>query len=410
MLMGRRNKARKPENLPGNNYSIINLSGDKEMIKILTSLLIAITVLVSCQVNNSGHKQEEYIKPDSTYVPLHAKGFVINYYPEYSQIVLKDPWGDSTKYQTFALLKNKAVFEKASKQNDYVLNYPTAKWIALSSTMVDYADKLNMKHTISGVAEPQYIADAYIQEQIDKGTIRNIGLAVAPDVEVLIDLEPDFMMVSPFKDNHFAAIESAGIPVVTNSDYLEHTPLGRAEWLVFVGELLGEGEKAKQQFKAIEQEYLLVKEKALKAVSKPTVFTGHIYQGIWYTPAGESYMANFFNDAGCDYIYKDTKGTGSLSLDYEVIIDKAENTDYWLLIINYPTDITYSEIEKIDTRYVDFGAYKHRNIIITNASNSLYFEKGLLQPHIVLSDLVYAVHPGLMGDYKPTYFTHLKAE
>ena len=380
------------------------------MIKTLMSLSLAITVLAACQGTKSGQAQHKHVEPDSTYVPLYAKGFVINYYPDYRQIVLNDPWGDSTKQTAFALLKNTAAAEEAKRHNDYVLNYPVSRWIALSSTMINYADKLGMKHTVCGVAEPEYIADDYIQEQIEAGVIRNIGMAAAPDVEVVIDLRPDFMMVSPYKDNHFTAVINAGIPVLTISDYLEHTPLGRAEWLVLTGELLGKGEKAKQLFKAIEAQYLLVKEKAQKAVNKPTVFTGHIYQGIWYTPAGESYMANFFKDAGCDYIYKDSKGTGSLSLDYEIIIDKAIDVEYWVLIINYPKELTYSEINKIDRRYADFGAYKQRNIVVTNASNSLYFEKGLLQPHLVLSDLVHAFHPELKDNFRPTYFHHLKAE
>jgi len=378
------------------------------MIKTIVSFTVLLVLLGSCQGHKAGQDHKKTIEPDSTYIPKHAKGFEVNYYPDYHQIILKDPWGDSTKQETFAVLKQAEAKLLAKSHNDYVLNGPAKKWIALSSTMVNYADKLDMKHTIKGVAEPQYIADAYIQEQIKAGQVKNVGMAVAPDVEVMVDIEPDLMMVSPFKDNHFAAVISVGIPVITNSDYLEQTPLGRAEWLVLVGELLGEGEKAKRLFKEIEREYMSVKLKAKNAENKPSVFTGHIYQGIWYTPAGESYMANFFNDAGCNYIYRSTKGTGSLSLDYETLIDKAEDTDYWVLILNYPTDINYSEIRKIDERYTDFGAFKKRNIVVTNASHSLYFEKGLLQPHIVLSDLVFAFHPEVMENYQPTYFHHLK--
>lgn len=390
-------------------HLIIILSGGEEMNIKQLSLLILLVLLVACHgKKSSNHTQISNIEADSTYIPKYAKGFVINYFNDYRQIVLSDPWGDTTKNETIALVDNQELAQKLKASHDYVVRYPVKKWIALSSTMVNYADKLDMKHTIVGVAEPQYISDDFIQDAIQSGSIRNVGVAVAPDVEVMVDLEPDFMMVSPFKDNHFNAVTGAGIPVVTNSDYLEHTPLGRAEWLVFVGELLGKGNVAKQLFNNIEEEYLTVKKKANQAKNRPGVFTGHIYQGIWYTPAGESYMANYFNDAGCNYIYKDSKGTGSLSLDYETIIDKAELTEYWVLIMNYPRKISYDEIRNVDKRYVDFSAYKNQNIVVTNASNSLYFEKGLLQPHIVLSDLVYAFHPELLEGYQPKYFTHLR--
>lgn len=381
------------------------------MIKTFIPLfLTAIVVISGCR--NTGQKTQliSQEQPDSTYIPSYAKGFVINYYKDYHQIVLKDPWGDSNKITNIALLIDSVGIDVARKHNDFVTSYPATKWIALSSTMVNYAGVLDMKHTICGVAEPEYISDTYIKKKVDKGLIRDVGIAAAPDVEVIVDMEPDFMMVSPFKDNHFASIKGAGIPVIANADYLEHTPLGRAEWLVFVGELLGEGEKAKQLFSEIESEYKSVKTIAQKTIVKPTVFTGHLYQGIWNTPAGESFMANFFNDAGCDYIYKDTKGTGSLNLDYETIIDRAEKTDFWVLLVNYPGDFGYNSLMDMDRRYADFNAFKNRKVIATNASNSLYFEKGLLEPHIVLSDLAYAFHPEILPDYQPVYFHLLKAE
>ncbi|MCG8581165.1 MAG: ABC transporter substrate-binding protein [Bacteroidales bacterium] len=381
------------------------------MIRFSTIVFAALLFLGACQSKHKGHlTTAQGSIPDSTYVPKYAKGFEIRYFKNYRQIILNDPWGDSTKNESIALYYDDALKDEVLKSNDYAISYPAKQWIALSSTMVNYADKLNVKSSIKGVAEPQYISDDFIQEGISNGTIKNVGMAVAPDVEVMVNLEPDFMMVSPFKDNHFAAVTSAGIPVLTNADYLEHTPLGRAEWIVFMGEVLGEGEKSKQIFKDIETAYLDVKKKVEKIEVKHSVFTGHIYQGIWYSPAGESYMANFFNDAGTDYIYKETKGTGSLSLDYETIIDKAEHTDCWVLIINYPSELTYSEVAKIDGRYTDFDAYKNRNMVVTNASNSLYFEKGLLQPHIVLSDLVYALYPDVLEGYQPSYFHKLIKE
>ncbi|MBS2212403.1 ABC transporter substrate-binding protein [Carboxylicivirga mesophila] len=384
---------------------IQNSFGEKEMIRTFISIALVAALMWSCTSRTSSNsKQSSVAEPDSTYIPHYAKGFVINYFEGYSQIVLNDPWGDSTKTETIALVRDESKLKVLKAQNDFVLKYPVSKWVALSSTMVNYAHALGVKHTIKGVAEPQYIADDYLQEAIASGQVKNVGLAVAPDVEIMVDIEPDFMMVSPFKDNHFKAVESAGIPVITNADYLEHTPLGRAEWLVFVGELLGEGSNAKHQFEAIEKEYLAVKAKVSQVEDKPSVFTGHIYQGIWYTPAGQSYMANFFNDAGCNYIYNDTEGTGSLSLDYETIIDKAEHTDFWVLIINYPTEVTYKEIETIDKRYTDFDAYKNKQVVVTNSSHSRYFEKGLLQPHVVLSDLAHAFHPALLPDYDPLYF------
>ncbi|MCT4648193.1 MAG: ABC transporter substrate-binding protein [Carboxylicivirga sp.] len=381
------------------------------MIRFLTIAFAFVVILGACQTKQGGKiSANAGLTPDSTYIPKYARGFEVKYFKGYRQIVLNDPWGDTTKTETIALYSDTTLLEKLRADNDYVLKAPAQKWIALSSTMVNYAEQLKMENTIVGVAEPQYISNQFIQDGIKKGSIRNVGMAVSPDVEVMVDIEPDFMMVSPFKDNHFAAVVSAGIPVITNSDYLEYTPLGRAEWLVFMGEMLGKGNEAKDRFAKVEKAYIEIKQKVAKIKNKPSVFTGHIYQGIWYTPAGESYMANFFKDAGFNYIYKESKGTGSLSLDYETIIEKAEKTDYWLLIINFPGELSYSEISKIDKRYTDFDAFKNRKMIVTNSSTSRYFEKGVLEPDIVLSDMVYAFNPQLLPDYQPKYFKRLTKE
>ncbi|WP_430810022.1 MULTISPECIES: ABC transporter substrate-binding protein [unclassified Carboxylicivirga] len=381
------------------------------MIKLTTTLLLVGALMSACtHAPRKGQTASQAAQADSTYYPKYAKGFHINYFKGYRQIVMNDPWGDTTRQETLALVADAQLKPSLSKTHTYVLPYPATRWIALSSTMVNYADKLNKKQSICGVAEPRYIADEYIQSAIKDGSIRNVGMSMSPDVEVMVDLEPDFLMVSPFKDNHFAAVKSAGIPIITNADYLEHTPLGRAEWLVLMGELLGEGKTARQLFNAIEKEYQSVKDLAQKVKNKPSVFTGHLYQGAWYSPAGESYMANFFKDAGSNYIYSNTVGTGSLTLDYETIITRAEHTDYWVMIMNYPDEVTYEEIKKMDERYIDFDAYKKQQIVITNAAYSGYFEEGLLQPHFVLSDLVHALHPGLLKNYRPRYFHHLTEE
>ncbi|MCT4644159.1 MAG: ABC transporter substrate-binding protein [Carboxylicivirga sp.] len=374
-------------------------------ITILTVLMLSL--LAACQGKRGSKSSETSVMPDSTYVPRYAKGFTINYFKDYHQIVLNDPWGDSSKQETIALLKKPERLNELKQSNDYVLNFPVKRWIALSSTMVSYADILDTKSTICGVAEPQYIKDEYIQSQLKAGAIKSVGMAVSPDVEIMVDMEPELMMVSPFKDNHFEAVKSAGIAVVTNADYLEVTPLGRAEWMVFVGELLGKGELAKRLFNDMAYKYESIRQLAARVKTKPGVFTGHIYQGIWHTPAGESYMANFFKDAGADYVYKDSKGTGSLFLDYETVLDKAEKTKYWLMISNQPNGMNYNTIKNMDARYEDFGAFKNQQIIATNSAHSLYFEKGVLQPQVVLKDLVYHFHPELLPNYQPVYFKHL---
>lgn len=377
------------------------------MIKTIVPICALLLMLVGCQVKKESKQASGQTEAENIYNPKYAKGFSIKYFEGYKELIVNNPWDESAEAEHFYLVNDTTVLTTPGHARGNIINGPVTRWIPLSSTMVNYVDLLNKKATICGVAESQYISDAYIKQQVNSGEIRDVGMAFSPDFEVIVDLEPDFVMVSPFKDNNFSALKSAGIPIITNADYLEHTPLGRAEWMVFVAALFDAEEQALQLFNTMERNYLEAKAKAASAKEHPAVFTGHLYQGVWHTPAGESYMANFFKDAGVNYIYQDSKGTGSLSLDFETIFDRAHQTDYWLFIVNYPGEFSYEAFRKMDGRYADFKAFQEHKVIMTNASTSLFYEKGVLQPDVILNDMIHAFHPELDPNYQSVYFYNL---
>jgi len=378
------------------------------MIRTIVPICALLLTLVGCQVKKESKQTSGPSEAVRIYQPKYAKGFSIKYFDRYKELIVNNPWDEKAEAEHFYLVHDTTVLSQLTQANGHILTGPVTRWIPLSSTMINYVDLLNKKATICGVAESQYISDEYISQQVKSGEIRDVGMAFSPDFEVIVDLEPDFVMVSPFKDNNFSALKSAGIPIIVNADYLEHTPLGRAEWMVFVAALFDAEDQATGLFDTMEQNYLAAKASAASAKMHPTVFTGHLYQGVWYTPAGESYMANFFKDAGVNYIYKDSKGTGSLSLDFETIFDRAHQTDYWLFVVNYPGEFSYEAFREMDGRYADFKAFQEQNVIMTNASTSLFYEKGVLQPDVILNDMIHAFHPELDPDYQSVYFYNLK--
>jgi iron complex transport system substrate-binding protein len=231
---------------------------------------------------------------------------------------------------------------------------------------------------------------------------------MSPDLEVVISLRPSFVMVSPFPDITYSQIRNAGIAVVPNAGYMENTPLGRAEWMVFVAALFGKEGKAVPLFDEIENRYLATKNIAKNAAGRPSLFSGNLYQGVWHASMGNNYMSQYFTDAGANYIYKHVAGTGTLSLEFEKIFHDASLTEYWLLILNHPGEIDYETIEQIDPRYTSFKAFKDRKIIFTNADHSLFFEKSEQEPDVVLADITHALHPELNPEYHPVYFKVLR--
>lgn len=370
------------------------------------SLLIVISILfLHCNAPNN--KNAIIANPKSLYNPKYANGFKVEYYPDYKFIYLNNPFDSLAPRRTICKQTSQNFDIKAIPADEHIRKN-NLKWIALSSTHISSANLLDLKTSIIGVAEPEYINDKYIQHQITKGEIENVGMAMSPDLEIILNINPAFVMVSPFPDISYHQIREAGIAVIPNASYMESSPLGRAEWLVFMAQLFNKEEKAFITFNEIEKRYNQLKDMTDKIKSLPTIFTGHLYNGIWHSPQKDNYMANFFKDAGTDYIYNQAEGNGTMMLEFESVYNEAFEADYWLIIVNYPGQFSYEAFVKMDQRYADFKAFNNKKIIYTNTNNSLFFEKAEQEPDIVLADLIYAIHPDLLPKYNPTYFKLLK--
>jgi iron complex transport system substrate-binding protein len=381
------------------------LSGGKVMIHRL--LFICIVLLVACNNTNNKQLSAKTDVADSVYHPKYAKGFWVEYYNDYKLLKYKNPF-DSIAPAQSVYIQTGLHGKPAITQADYYIFQDNQKWVALSSTHISSANLLNLKSLIVGVAEPQYISDTYINQQVKTGQIVDVGMAMAPNIEQIIKLNPAFVMVSPFPDISYRHIKDAGIAVIPNSSYMESTPLGRAEWLVFVAELFNEELAANRIFNDIEKRYHALTKLASVTIEQPTIFTGHLYQGIWNTSQGDNYMAHFFKDAQSSYLYQDVRGTGTMSLEFESVYHKASDADYWLIIVNHQGVFSYDALKSMDERYTDFKAFEQRHIICTNAHNSLFFEKAEQEPDVVLADLINAIHPGTIENHQPVYFQILK--
>ncbi len=369
-------------------------------------LLIAVAACHSVSKENNSTALFPGQTPDSVYQPRYAKGFTISYYDSLKLIKIKDPWDSHAIGSHFLVGPVYQARHFASSSIPFI-ELPVSNWACFSSTQVVFADKLGVLETLKSVAEPQYISHPEVKKRLKRGLIRNVGLASAPDVEVLLATQPQFIFVSPFMDNRYGTITDAGLQVVPDAGYLEQSPLGRAEWLILFASFFDKEHLARQLFKDIEKNYLQVREQALAVDERPSVITGTLYQDIWYLPAGDSFMAQLFADAGAAYPYRDVKGTGSQALDFETVFNDTWQSDFWVMIVNHPGNFTVSDFLKMDGRYVDFKAFKEGQVLFTNSAHSRFFEKGVLEPHVILKDLAFYFHPGLFPDYRPVYFETL---
>ncbi len=228
----------------------------------------------------------------------------------------------------------------------------------------------------------------------------------------MIDLAPDAVVGFSISSNNKSlnSLEKSGMKVLYNGDWTEQSPLGKAEWIKFFGALYDKEDKADEIFTDIEKAYSEAVILAQKATDKPTVLSGAMFQDHWYLPQGKSWAALFLNDAKADYLWADTEGTGSLSLAFETVLDKAENADVWMGPGQF---ISLKEMTDSNPHYGQFKAFKTKNVYSYSSKKGatggiLYFELAPNRPDLVLKDLIRIFHPELLPDYELHFFEKLK--
>jgi iron complex transport system substrate-binding protein len=195
-----------------------------------------------------------------------------------------------------------------------------------------------------------------------------------------------------------------------NAEYLEKHPLGRAEWIKFMALFFNKEKAADSIFAIIEKEYLDIQARAKTVDSKPSVLSGIVYGDTWFLPGGQNYAAVLLNDAGCNYLWKETSSNGFLELSFESVYEKAHDADLWIGVGSFSS---LKEIEAADHRYTRFRPFKQKKVYTSNLKKGLkggseFLELGYLRPDIILKDLVKIAHPDLLPEHD-LYF-HKKLE
>lgn len=302
------------------------------------------------------------------------------------------------------------VLVKDSQQAEQIHNairVPCEKIICLSSTQLAYFFELGDISNIVGINSSRYLFNEEMNDRVTSGKVKRIGKEGNFNLEVVAALDPDVILVSPYKRGGFDALTNMGIPIVPVASFNERTPLGRAEWIKMMALFTGQEETADSIFQEVEERYFELKKLAKEAGQRPSVFSGKVRSGSWYAPGGDSFYAHFFRDAGAEYVIQDNK-QGASPLDFESIYQKAANADFWRLVHPEKDGLTLREFLEQDTRYADFKAAREGNILLCNIREKPFYELSAMKPDVILTDYIYHFHPGLLTDYKPFFYEKLK--
>lgn len=344
----------------------------------------------------------------------YASGFSIEKSDSGVTIInVASPWPKAETAFTYALIpKDKMATMTVNKDAyDAIVSVPVERIVVTSTTHIPALEALGVGNKLVGFPDTDYISSEATRERIDAGQVKELGNSEAMNTEMVLELNPEVVVGFGVdgQNKAYATLQRANIPVVYNGDWTEETPLGKAEWIKFFAPFFGEEVKADSIFSGIERSYLEALELAKTAERKPTVLSGALYKDVWYLPGGNSWAAQFFEDANADYLWENTPETGSLSLSLESVLEKGKPAEFWLSPAQFTS---YDQMKEANRHYKQFDAFKNRNSFSFAGSKGetgglIYFELAPQRPDLVLKDLVKIFHPELLPDHSLYFFKPL---
>ncbi|WP_397446712.1 ABC transporter substrate-binding protein [Polaribacter sp. R77954] len=377
------------------------------MIKKLVVFSCWFLVFFSCKKEIQKNDSEITHKSSIKY----AKGFDIVDENGVKKLIIKSAYQNSEN--TFAyIIKKKNKNTIVDNKYDEI-NVPIEKIVVTSTTHIPMIELLSAETSIVGFPYSKYVSSEKTRALIDAGNIKEIGKESALNTEILLDLQPELVVGYSVSsaDKSLTTIQKSGINVIYNGDWLEESPLGRAEWIKFFGVLFAKEKQADSIFKMIERNYLEAKQIALKATKQPTILSGAIMsKDIWNLPAGNSFVAQFLKDANLNYLWETSKGKGSLSLSFESVFDKGQNADFWIAPGYFASK---EQMLNSNRLYEKFEAFQKNKIYTPTTKKGktggvLYYELAPTRPDLVLKDIIKISNPELLPIYEFTFFEKMQ--
>ena len=352
----------------------------------------------------------------------------------YTEAIIENPWKKGTtlhKYilvpkgnegdETVARLKDD-IRENATLQMGShcdIVRTPLESNVVFTAPHCQLMYELGCKNAITGVCDKDYINIPDIKERVklsdgkastsdtDK-VIIDCGSSMQPDIERIIALKPEGLFISPFENSGgYGKLDKLHIPIIETADYMETSPLGRAEWMKFYGLLFKSEERSDSLFSSIEKEYLALKAEAAKLPQGLSILTERKMGSVWYVPGGKSTMGILLKDANAKYIFADDTHSGSLAYGPERILSKGTQVDVWAFKYFGGKALSKSDLLAEYEGYKVLKAFNSNSIYQVDTSTQPYFELTSFHPEILLREFIILAHPKATQFGKLRFYQHL---
>lgn len=363
------------------------LKNNRYSILYICMLIVA---LASCRGGNSVASDSE--GGGDTLQLKYASLLTIVDYDGYSVATIRNPWKPEKTLHTYVLVSDDGNDNHGVEGT--VIHVPIQRAAVFTTVHCALLQDFGREGSIVGVADSKYIKIPYIQEQIVKGAIVDCGNGLNPVVEKIMDIKPDAILLSPFENSGgYGKVEDLNIPIVECAEYMEKSPLARAEWMKFYGRLFGASEQADSLFAVVDSSYMALKERARQAGEGRSVLMDKMVGNVWYVPGGQSTIGQMLKDAGGRYPWADDDQSGSLSLAFETVLERAGECDVWLYRYSGNHDMTLQELTAEYRGYDQLKAFRTGAVYGCNVEQSLFYEETPFRPDLLLAELLQILHP-----------------
>lgn len=347
-----------------------------QMMRHIFFFALLCTLILSCKDGKTGGSVA-----GDTIVFRHARFVSVVKRGEKVKIDIRNPWNPASTLRSICVqapIKRAAIY--------------TATHAALLA-------ELGLTDHIGGLFDTKYIMHKGIRQAIKEGKVRDLGTSNAVNLEQIMDLQPDLLMPSPYENQGgYGRLEQMGIPILECADYMEVSPLARAEWIRVYGILFGVEKKADSLFNAIEHKYNTLKTLAQNTKNRPRLLTERPLSGTWHVPCGESTTGILYRDAGADYIFSDLPGSGASAMSIEMVLDKAISADLWLIKSFGPMNREQIIQDCPPTKHIP------ARLMVCNTMEIPFFEETPFHPEYLLENLIGILHPELGITPQRSYF------
>ena len=372
---------------------------------------------------------------------------------QYAEAIVANPWKAGTLLHRYILIpkgeegdKTVAMLAKrrsmGARCTTDTVRTPVERSAVFIAPHCQLMYELGCQQAIRGVCDLNYINIPDVRKRAAssgnassgnasaQNSIVDCGSSMAPDIERIIALKPEAILVSPFENSGgYGKLDKLHIPIIEAADYMESSPLGRAEWMKFYGMLFGKDKnisttaagkaseaaagkaseatlpascelRADSLFAQIEKEYLDLKAEAGKLPKGLSILTERKTGGVWYVPGGQSTIGILLKDANARYIFSDDQHSGSLPMSPEQILAKGKQVDVWAFKYFGAAPLSQVQLLQEYDGYKALAAFNRGNIYQVDTSTVPYFELTSFHPELLLREFIILAHGERFGKLK----------